>query len=198
MQKPVFGNEAQIFYRTLASDEADCLTFESFFGEDKDKFAQKCGIMMASAFLYGPQDFANNRRNHSSFQALTEQNVKDIRDYFRKFYDLEELDETEPGRGWIKQMQESAIDIGYKGFLFDQAAYSTSANSARKFKYNDKLFPADSAYKYSVSLMSSAFDTFKKEFGDTVFSDSDKTAVSALMKRTYDTFSRLYGFTVKN
>ena len=95
-------------------------------------------------------------------------------------------------------MQESAIDIGYKGFLFDQAAYSTSANSARKFKYNDKLFPADSAYKYSVSLMSSAFDAFKKEFGDTVFSDSDKTAVSALMKRTYDTFSRLYGFTVKN
>lgn len=198
MQKPVFGNEAQIYYRTLASDEGDCLTFESFFGEDKDKFAQKCGIMMASAFLFGPQDFANNRRNHSSFQALTEQNVKDIRDYFRKFYDLEELDEIEPGSGWIKQMQESAIDIGYKGFLFDQAAYSTSANSARKFKYNDKLFPAGSAYKYSVSLMSSAFDTFKKEFGDTVFSDSDKTAVSALMKRTYDTFTRLYGFTVKN
>ena len=30
---------AEIYYRTLASDANDCLSFESFFGADKDKFA---------------------------------------------------------------------------------------------------------------------------------------------------------------
>ena len=194
MDKPVFGDEAEIFYRTMSSDDNNSLSFESFFGTDKDKFAQKCGIMMASAFLFGPQDFANNRRRHESFRALTEENVKDIRDFFRMFYDLECLDEKEPGSGWIKQMQESAIEQGYQGFLFNQAAYSTAPNTAGKFKYNEKLFPETSKYHYSVSRISSAYDTFKKEFGDNVFGDSDKTAVSALLKRTYDTFTKLYGF----
>lgn len=197
LAKPVFGQEAEIFYRTMASDEANNLTFESFFGPDKDKFAQKCGIMMASAFLFGPQDFANNRRKHSSFSALTEENVKDIRDFFRTFYDLENLDETEPGSGWIKQMQESAIEQGYQGFLFNKAAYNTSPKSAAKFKYNDSMFPETSQYKYPVSFMSSAYDVFKNEFGDKVFGDSDRSAVSALLKRTYETFSKLYGFPIK-
>ena len=195
--KPVFKNEAEIFYRTMSSDENNCLSFESFFGSDKDKFAQKCGIMMASAFLFGPQDFANNRRQHESFKALTEENVKDIRDFFRAFYDLEGLDETEPGSGWIKQMQESAIEQGYQGFLFNQAAYSTSPNSASKFKYNEKMYPEKSAFKFDFSVIKgelTAYDKFKKEFGDMVFGDSDRTAVSALLKRTYDTFTKLYGF----
>lgn len=195
ISKPVFSDRAEIYYRTLASDENDCLSFESFFGSTgKEKFAQKCGIMMASAFLFGPQDFANNRRNHESFNALTEENVKDIRDFFRMFYDLEVLDEKEPGSGWIKQMQESAIEMGYKGFLFDQAAYSTSKKTAGGFKYNKELYPKSSTHHFYVSLISSAYDTFKKEFGDKEFSDSDKTAVSALLKRTYDTFSKLYSF----
>lgn len=193
--KPVFGDKAEVYYRTIGTDENDNLTFESFFGEDREKFAQKCGIMMASAFLFGPQDFASNRRAHTSFQALTEQNVKDIRDYFRRFYDLECLDEKEPGSGWIKQMQESATDQGYRGFLFNEAAYSTSSKSAGKFKYNQLLYPTSSAHGYQVSMLGSAYDTFKKEFGDTVFTDSDKTAVSALLKRTYTTFSKLFGFT---
>lgn len=197
LAKPIFNDKAQIFYRTLAADENDCLSFESFFGPDKDKFAQKCGIMMASAFLFGPQDFANNRRKHQSFQALTEEDVKHIRDYFRKFYDLEGLDKKEPGSGWIKQMQESAIEQGYQGFLFNQAVYATTPKSAAKFKYNEKMYPETSQNHYSVSFTSSAFDTFKKEFGDKVFGDSDKTAVSALLKRTYETFSKLYGFQLK-
>lgn len=181
---------AKIFYRTISSDEDSCLSFESFFGTDKDKFAQRCGIMMASAFLFGPQDFASNRRNHSSFSALTEANVKDIRDFFRYFYDLEK----EPSCGWIKQMQESANALGYSGFLFNNAAFSTSPNSAKKFKYSEQLYPAKSAFGYDTSLLSGAYDTFKKEFGDMVFTDSDKTAVSALLKRTFDTFTKLYGF----
>lgn len=194
LARPVFGNEVEIYYRTMASDEKNCLTFESFFGEDKDKFAQKCGIMMASAFLFGPQDFANNRRKDKTFNALTEQNVKDIRDFFRMFYDLEELDEKEPGSGWIKQMQESAIEQGYQGFLFNQAAFSTTKKSAVKFKYNELLYPEDSQYRYPVKMLSSAYDVFKNTFGDKVFGDSDKTVVSALLKRTYETFSKLYGF----
>lgn len=194
LSRPVFGDEAEIYYRTMASDEKNCLTFESFFGEDKDKFAQKCGIMMASAFLFGPQDFANNRRKDKTFNALTEQNVKDIRDFFRMFYDLEELDEKEPGSGWIKQMQESAIEQGYQGFLFNQAAFSTTKKSAVKFKYNELLYPEDSQYRYPVKMLSSAYDVFKNTFGDKVFGDSDKTVVSALLKRTYETFSKLYGF----
>lgn len=185
---------AEIYYRTISSDEEGCLSFESFFGADKDKFAQKCGIMMASAFLFGPQDFATNRRNHSSFSALTEADVKNIRDFFRHFYDLEGIDEQEPGSGWIRQMQESAIEQGYQGFLFNQAAYNTTPNSARKFKYNEQMYPAKSAFRFGTSLLSNAYDTFKNEFGDMVFSDSDKSAVSALLKRTYDTFSKLYGF----
>ena len=194
LTKPVFTDEAEIFYRTMASDENNCLTFESFFGSDKDIFAQKCGIMMASAFLFGPLNFASNRRKHASYKALTEENIKDIRDFFRTFYDLEGLDEREPGDGWIKQMQKSAEEQGYQGFLFNQAAFSTTPNSAMKFKFNDKLYPENSKYKYNVSLLSSAYDTFKKEFGDTVFGDSDRTAVSSLFKRTYDTFTKLYGF----
>ena len=149
--------------------------------------------MMASAFLFGPQDFANNRRAHESFKALTEENVKDIRDFFRSFYDLEWMDEKEPGSGWIKQMQESAIEQGYQGFLFNQAAYSTSAKSAKKFKYNTNLFPETSKYRYNVGI-SNAFDTFKNAFGNHIFGDSDRMAVSALLKRTYDTFTKLYGF----
>lgn len=196
LSKPLFSNNAEIYYRTIASDDNDCLSFESFFGEDKDKFAQKCGIMMASAFLFGPQDFANNRRKDSSFSALTEANVKDIRDFYRQFYDLEGIDEKEPGSGWIKQMQESATDQGYKGFLFNEAAYSTTPKSARDFKYNEAMYPKESAFGYTTAfgLGNRAYNTFKNEFGDKVFSDSDKTAVSALLKRTYDTFSKLYGF----
>ena len=38
-QKSLFGPEGETFYRTLSSDETDSLTFEAFFGEDKDKFA---------------------------------------------------------------------------------------------------------------------------------------------------------------
>ena len=124
-QKPLFGPEGETFYRTLSSDENDCLTFEAFFGEDKDKFAEKCGIMMASAFLYGPQNFAENRRKHETFASLTEENVKELRDFFRSFYDLERLDKNNPGSGWIKQMQESAADMGYKGFLFHPDVFTT-------------------------------------------------------------------------
>lgn len=40
MDKPVFGDEAEIFYRTMSSDDNNSLSFESFFGTDKDKFAQ--------------------------------------------------------------------------------------------------------------------------------------------------------------
>lgn len=195
--KPVFTDKAEIFYRTISSDESVSLSFESFFGSDKDKFAQKCGIMMASAFLFGPQDFANNRRQHESFKSLTPENVKDIRDFFRAFYDLEGINEEERGSGWIKQMQESAKEQGYKGFLFNQAAFSTSPNSAYKFKYNEKMFPENSAIKFDFTIRKgelSAYDKFKKEFGDMVFGDSDRTAVSALLKRTYDTFSKLYCF----
>jgi hypothetical protein len=193
--KPIFPKKAEIYSRTMVSDEEGCLTFGSFFGEDKDKFAQKCGIMMASAYLFGPQDFATNRRKHPSFKALTEENVKDIRDFFSMFYDLDGINKDEPESGWIKQMQVSAMDdLGYKGFLFNQAAFSTTPGTAAKFKYNEKMFPESSQYRYNVNLISSAFDTFKKEFGDEVFGDSDKTAVSKLLKRTYDTFTKLYGF----
>lgn len=193
--KPRFKDTAEIYYRTMESDDQDCLSFESFFGTDKDKFAQRAGIMMASAYLFGPQDFASNRRKHSSFSSLTEENVKDIRAFFRMFYDLEELEETDKGSGWIKQMQESATEQGYHGFLFNQAAFNSTQKNARKFRYNDSLYPENSKRHYSVSFMSDAYDTFKKEFGDKVFSDSDKTAVSALMRRTFETFSKLYGFT---
>lgn len=181
---------AKIFYRTISSDEDSCLSFESFFGTDKDKFAQRCGIMMASAFLFGPQDFANDRRKQPSFSALTEANVKDIRDFFRFFYNLE----AEPSCGWIKQMQESANALGYSGFLFNNAAFSTSPNSSIKFKYNELLYPVKSAFRYKASWPSDAYSKFKDEFGDMVFSDSDKTAVSVLLKRTFDTFTKLYGF----
>ena len=191
--KPVLGKEAEFFYRTMSPDDEDYLTFESFFGSDKEKFAQRCGIMMASAFLYGPQDFASNRRMHESFKALTEENVKDIRDYFRMFYDLECLDEKDPGSGWIKQMYDSAKDQGYKGLLFNEAAFETMPTTARKFKYNENLY-LDKSREYKTGLVSDAYDKFKKEFGDTVFGDSDRTAVSALLKRTYDTFTKLYGF----
>ena len=91
-------------------------------------------------------------------------------------------------------MQESANALGYSGFLFNNAAFSTSPNSAKKFKYSEQLYPAKSAFGYDTSLLSGAYDTFKKEFGDMVFTDSDKTAVSALLKRTFDTFTKLYGF----
>ncbi len=188
--------EAKFFYRTLDPDADGYLTFESFFGPDKEKFAQKCGIMMASAFLFGPQDFANNRRMHESFKALTEENVKDIRDYFRMFYDIEGLDEKDPGSGWIKQMYDSAIDQGYEGFLFNKAAFNTIPNTARKFKYNENLY-LNKSHEYKTGVLSDAYDKFKKEFGDTVFGDSDRTAVSALLKRTYDTFTALYGFQLK-
>ncbi len=192
--KNLNASKAETIFRTISSNEEDCLSFESFFGADKDKFAQKCGIMMASAFLFGPQDFANNRRNHKSFSALTEENVKAIREFFGCFYDLEGNSETEQHSGWIKQMQESAIEQGYQGFLFNQAAFSTTPKKAVSFKYNNQLFPENSAYHFKIGMLSSAYDTFKNEFGDTVFKESDKTAVSALLKRTYETFTKLYGF----
>ena len=194
-----FDEEAKFFYRTMAPNADGYLAFESFFGSDREKFAQKCGIMMASAFLFGPQDFANNRRKHESFKALTEENVKDIRDYFRMFYDLEHLDEKVPGSGWVKQMNDSATAQEYEGFLFNKKVFNTSPTTAGTFKYNEELYLEDSR-KYKTGLLSGkdgAYDKFKKEFGDTVFGDSDRSAVSALLKRTYDTFTTLYGFQLK-
>lgn len=198
-QKALFGPEGETFYRTLSSDENDCLTFESFFGEDKDKFAEKCGIMMASAFLYGPQNFAENRRKHETFNSLTEANVKNLRTYFQAFYDLEHkntIDENaeEPGSGWIKQMQESAADMGYQGFLFHPDVFTTNPRSAADFKYNVKLFPEGSRYKYETSLISNAFSKFKDEFGKQDKVQGMQNTVSNLLKRTYTTFHDLYGF----
>lgn len=193
-QKPVFGSEGDTFYRTISSDESDFLTFEAFFGEDKDKFAEKCGIMMASAFLYGPQNFAENRRKHETFASLTEENVKDLRDFFRSFYDLERLDENNPGSGWIKQMQESAADMGYKGFLFHPDVFTTDPRKVNEYKYNTKLFPEGSRFKYDVSLVSNAFSKFKDEFGKQDKVQGLQNTVSNLLKRTYTTFHDLYGF----
>lgn len=193
-QKPLFGPEGETFYRTLSSDENDCLTFEAFFGEDKDKFAEKCGIMMASAFLYGPQNFAENRRKHETFASLTEENVKDIRDFFRSFYDLERLDENNPGSGWIKQMQESSADMGYKGFLFHPDVFTTDPRKVNEYKYNTKLYPEGSRFKYEVSLVSNAFSKFKDEFGKQDKVQGLQNTVSNLLKRTYTTFHDLYGF----
>ena len=192
-QKPLFP-EGETFYRTLSSDENDCLTFEAFFGEDKDKFAEKCGIMMASAFLYGPQNFAENRRKHETFASLTEENVKDIRDFFRSFYDLERLDEKNPGSGWIKQMQESSADMGYKGFLFHPDVFTTDPRKVNEYKYNTKLYPEGSRFKYEVSLVSNAFSKFKDEFGKQDKVQGLQNTVSNLLKRTYTTFHDLYGF----
>ncbi|MBR1688017.1 MAG: hypothetical protein IJ710_05710 [Prevotella sp.] len=192
-QKSLFGPEGETFYRTLSSDETDSLTFEAFFGEDKDKFAEKCGIMMASAFLYGPQNFAENRRRHETFKSLTKEDVDNLRKFFRAFYDLERLEEN-PGSGWIKQMQESAADMGYQGFLFHPDVYTTNPRSAADYKYNAKLFPEGSRFKYEVSIVSNAFSKFKDEFGKQDKVQGMQNTVSNLLKRTYTTFHDLYGF----
>ena len=192
-----FGSEAEVYYRSMAPDERDCLTFESFFGADKDKFTQKCGIMMASAFLFGPQNFAEDRRKQESFNTLTPKSVEDIRYFFRSFYNLDEDNLMENGAGWIKEMQESAKQT-YKGFLFNEAAYSTTPKSAVKFNYNNKLFPEGSSYRYDVGWTSSAYSTFRDSFGKRVkLSDtSDKKVVSKLLRLTYETFTELYAFPV--
>ena len=190
-QKAVFGAEGDTFYRTLSSDEQDSLTFEGFFGEDKDKFAEKCGIMLASAFLYGPQNFAENRRKHPTFSTLTEEDVKGLRQFFRSFYDLLHEDD---GSGWIKQMQESAAEMGYQGFLFHPDVWTVDQRKAASYKYNAKLFPDGSRFKYDVGMMSNAFDTFKNKFGEQDKVQGLQNTVSNLLKRTYTTFHDLYGF----
>jgi len=193
-QKDLFGPEGETFYRTLSSDENNCLTFQSFFGDDyKDLFTEKCGIMMASAFLFGPQNFAENRRKHETFASLTPENVDDLRSFFRSFYDLERKDENNPGSGWIKQMQESAADMGYKGFLFHPDVFSTNPSKVAKFEYNAKLFP-DSSHKYDVSILSTAFSKFRDEFGKQDKVQGLQNTVSNLLKRTYTTFHDLYRF----
>jgi len=194
-QKALFGPDGETFSRTISSDENDCLTFQSFFGdEDKDKFTEKCGIMMASAFLFGPQNFAENRRKHETFNNLTQENVDDIRSFFRSFYDLERLDEYNPGSGWIKQMQESAADMGYKGFLFHPDVFTVDPRGAEKFKYNNKLYPEKANIIYKVGWTSDAYSTFKDKFGEQDKVQGLQNTVSNLLKRTYTTLHDLYGF----
>lgn len=187
----VFDDHAQTFYRTISSDDRDCLDFGSFFGEDNEKFAQRCGIMMVSAYLFGPQRFAEERKE-KTFKTLTEDNVKDIKKFFRRFYNLEGVDKENPDKGWIMEMQESAIDDHYKGFLFNDAAFN--APRPERFNYNDKLYPNGSRHKYHVSMISNAFSVFRDEFGNYEVTETDNTVVAKLLKRTFETFTKLYGF----
>jgi hypothetical protein len=93
-------------------------------------------------------------------------------------------------------MQESAAELGYKGFLFHPDVFTVDKKTADKYKYNDKLFPEGSRFKYDVGVVMSrnAFDTFKNKFGEQDKVQGLQNTVSNLLKRTYTTFHDLYGF----
>lgn len=195
---PDFKEEGEVFYRTIESDENDNLTFKSFFGEDAEKFAEKCGIMTASAFLYGAQYFAEERMKHKTFSSLTEDDIQPLHTFMRAYYDLMREDKIEPGSGWIKQMEESALADGYQGFLFCKDVFNTDVKKVRNFAYSEKLFGRESTYSRHymdmVGMLSSAFDTFKKKYGEQDNVQDLQNTMENLLKRTYTTFRFLFGF----
>jgi hypothetical protein len=201
----VSGAEGDIQRRTISSDEQGRLTFETFFGEDKELFAEKCGIMMASAFLFGPQNWGEFCRTHQSsklnFGNIKEADVQDLRLFFRRFYDLEGLGPDKKSKGWIKQIQESAAEVGYQGFLFHPNVYTVTPDKAHVFKYDLNLYPERSQYSDNfgnkTKLMigrKSAFDVFKDEFNNRPDLQGLQETVSNLLRRTFLTFRDLYGF----
>lgn len=195
-----FGSEGEVFYRTIESDENENLTFKSFFGEDAEKFAEKCGIMTASAFLYGAQYFAEDRMKSKSFNSLTDDDIQPLHTFMRSYYDLMcEGDEREPG--WIKQMQESVLADGYKGFLFSEDVFNTDVKKVKNFNYDEKLFGKESQYSKNYvekkgfgGSFKSAFDTFKNKYGEQDNVQDLQNTMENLLKRTYSTFRYLFGF----
>ena len=182
------GSEGEILFRTLQSNDDNNLTFNSFFGEvDGKKFQEKCGIMMASAFVLGPHNFAG---------LTLKMNVDSLSLFFRLFYNLEKEDEEKLGCGWIKQLQESVVD-DYAGFLFHPDVFSIDPSKVKDFSFNDRLFPDKSDHKFKTSSWklgsggSKAYDAFNSKF----FEDKNPvTDVANLLERTYKTFHDLYKF----
>lgn len=190
-KKPVFEAEGETFFRTLETDDNNCLTFKSFFGEDGDRFAEKCGIFTASAFLYGAQAFAEQRIKHPTFNSLSPDDILPLKTYFRAYYDLMGEDKYEPGSGWLKQMQESAHADHYAGFLFHPDVFSIDTRKVSKFNYGMKLFPEGSPFGFKSS---DSFDTFKKKFAEQDKVQGLQNTMENLLRRTYTTFHDLYVF----
>lgn len=187
---PVFGKESETFYRTIESDKEEFLSFNTFFGADGEKFAEKCGIFTASAFLYGPGDFGTNRSNDKTFNSLKgDIRLSKLQEFFQSYYDLNQKDTNDPGGGWIKQMYRSAKD--YRGFLFNNEVFKEESRPSNwiKFDYTKYLFTAESSHNAS-----GGYDAFRKIFGEDNNIQSLQNTMEALLARTYATFRTLYKF----
>jgi hypothetical protein len=192
-ETPIFGKESETFYRTIESDTEDFLSFNTFFGADADgeKFAEKCGIFTASAFLYGPGNFGTECSSKvSHFKSLKgDIRLSKLQEFFQSYYDLNQKDTNDPGGGWIKQMYRSAKD--YRGFLFNNEVFKEESLPSNwiKFDYTKNLFTAKSSHNAS-----GGYDAFRKIFGEDNENQSLQNTMEALLARTYATFRTLYKF----
>lgn len=191
-------------YRSTADSGA--LEFRDFVGTadnaDKD-FACRFGMLIAFSLLtLDPGiDFVESVRSGkqkeiTGFESMDVNQVTALRDYFRLFHVSPQAD-GKLVEGWLRQLHRSAG--GGDRFLFSPKLFAPQrVKELQSLKWNNSLYRSEGVGKdwtFSVGLLSSRFDTFKKRMiadmakgGNTSITNT----AERFYKTVYDTLCHLY------
>ena len=203
LSKSKASHDTEYLYRAVSDDGK--LEFRDFVGQElEQEFAKKLGMFTVfSLFCNGEDDFVNavksgHQKDIMDFVDIDNTQVKDgVQEYF-KFYHFAVNEDGSLYKGWLRQLNISAGSDDK--FLLNPALFTAQKlKELRKFKWNKDLYKNTGVgkdNKYDVGLLSSKFDTFKKEF----IKQNEKPLPAItnkgeqLYKRIFDTLVSLYKF----
>ena len=192
-------------YLYRAIDQSGVFDFKDFVSQEREnEFARKFGLLIVFALLCnGDDNFVESVRTGrqkeiTGFESLDVNQVDYLKKYFRLMFLKKEKDGS-LSEGWLFQIHRSAG--GGDKFLFNAKLFSASNyHELMKLRWNKFLYREDGIakdHKYDVSLISSQFDVFKKEFIKKMQGNSSNSITNTaerLYKMIYDTLSVLYKF----
>jgi hypothetical protein len=195
-------NKLEYLYRTF--DENGKINFVDFIGsEKKEELAKKMGLFTAMSFLtiLDKYDFFEQAQigglkkvKIEGYEDIDPEEVTNLKTYMGLYHFY--FKEGKLHDGWLKQLYRSSG--GGDKFLFNPALFGCeSIREYERFSFNDLIYKKNSDFelkKFKTGLLGSIYNEFFSEF----IKSSEPTEITnkceKLIKRTFDTLSKLYNF----
>jgi len=200
-------SDAKYYYRSISENQQ--LDFKDFVkGQEIDHLKRLISCFTAMSFIVNlpDTDLFNQARtgalkddNIEGYEAIHEQEVRALKDYFALFHF--EIKETSIKEGWLRQVYKS-IGGGNNLFFSPSLFGANTESELRKVKFHQLFTNKDytkhnfNAGRFSGMINNSpakAFDKFKKAFLKTE-EVGNSNPIEKMIKRVYDTLMTLHNF----
>lgn len=194
------NHDLEYVYRTF--EENGKIDYIDFVGaEEKKDFAKKLGLFTAMTMIENNYRFFNQAQSGElkvnkieGYEDIDKSEIESLIKYMNLFHFTIENGKIKDG--WLRQLHCSAG--GGDKFLLNAKVFGCSEpNQFKKLDFNKYLYIKDSDFEtnaFKTGLASSIIDKFRKTFIETADSDKIANKNEKLIKRVYDTLSKLYNF----